>query len=297
MWTRRSFLAAAGLPAATSISWAGTPPFRFRSDFWVNLHHFVRAEARRRMQDAPRLLPELDDAVLRAYDRHARANLVFDQELIALKSALVEGAAPSQTLQSAAGVYRDKIWPAQDRENKAWIERMAPLALRHRNRFLKQLAKAFQAKWPAGPILIDVCPDSGPTLAYTTGRPKGTSGHVIIDPRRASEPAVAFEILFHEASHVVDDQLIAALNRASERLGRKPPEDLWHAVIFHTAGYFATQVRPTITPAPYARRFRLQEQYWASLDAHWQPWLEGKASFTSSLEGLISAVTSTLRVR
>jgi len=291
MFSRRQFL---GTSLAAPLL-SASPRFRFRSDFWINLHHFVRAEARRRMLGATRALPSLEDSVLETYERHARASLIFDKELVALKDALVEGSRPSQALQRAADVYRDQIWPSQDRENRFWIERVEPSVARDSPRVMKQLGSAYGAKWLKGAILVDVCPDTGPTLAYTTGRPRGTAGHVVIDPGRCAELDVAFEIVFHEASHTVDDQIVAALNGVAARVGRKAPEDLWHAIIFHTAGFAASRARPRPDFVPYARRFNIHPQFWRALDDHWQPWLEGKISRGEALEGLVRAAYAGLR--
>src|SRR5262245_40790111 len=67
------------------------PRFVFQSHAWVNLHHFLRAEARRQARGAELDLPlaELGDAeraawtaALAAYRDLARRDLLFDPELV-----------------------------------------------------------------------------------------------------------------------------------------------------------------------------------------------------------------------
>src|SRR5436305_13070516 len=88
---------AAVLALLTLIGLSGAPlraaetQFRFQDNFWVNLHHFVRAEARRRAFEAPLGMPmsalsEAERAAwassLDAYADLANLDLVFDERLI-----------------------------------------------------------------------------------------------------------------------------------------------------------------------------------------------------------------------
>ncbi|MBM3785725.1 MAG: hypothetical protein FJW30_15275 [Acidobacteria bacterium] len=257
----------------------------------MNLHHFVRAEARRRQNAVTLQLPAIESSVLDAYDTFARSNLIFDKELVAAKDELAAGGQPGPPLKQAAELYRKEVWPTQDRENRAWIERVEPLVLKHSAQALRLLEKAYRVKWPTGEMLVDVCPDTGPVLAYTTGKPKGTAGHIVIDPKRSAELDVAFEIMFHEASHIVDSHIIAAVDLAAARAKRKAPEDLWHALIFDTAGHLASVLRPNPEFVPYARRFNVFSRYRAAVEEHWKPWLTGRRSQRAALDALVRAVT------
>src|SRR4051794_16081345 len=76
---------------------AAETQFRFQDNFWVNLHHFVRAEARRRAFNAPLVMPtsalsEVErtawSSAVDAYADLAQLDLVFDERLISINKAL-----------------------------------------------------------------------------------------------------------------------------------------------------------------------------------------------------------------
>ena len=126
--------------------------FEFHSAFWVNLHHFLYAQARARMNtpDSRRRavagvradmaeesnLPPVQrrnwDAALDYYERElAPLDLIFDDRLVAITNSIAaQESAPSlqssgldpalvHALESAAPAYRSLWWPRHDRANRA----------------------------------------------------------------------------------------------------------------------------------------------------------------------------------
>lgn len=316
--------AAFAMAAATVVlvSFAGgpvhpsEPAFRFQSNFWVNLHHFVRAEARRRSMGVALALPveglaEAErpewNAALDAYVDLAKASLIFDERLIRVNSALA-GQATSPTLPAdliepdlaaalsrAAPIYRARLWTDQNRVNEEWITRVRPIIEKHAPSMLKKLAEAYHATWPAGPILVDTSRETGPTMAYTTRGPEGTAAHTTMAPEKSSDIAVAFEIIFHEASHAVDDQITRAIDEEGRKQGVKPLADLWHGVIFYTTGELAKREMgwdKDPNYQAYAYRTGVWERGWqpirAALEKSWQPYLDGKIPFERAVSGLVA---------
>jgi hypothetical protein len=315
---RAAILCLAAMPVGLAQAPAGDRPlFRFQSNFWVNLHHFVRADSRRRSIPGAPLLPlsELSaderaswNAALDAYANLAKANLVFDERLIALNNALSAlGDSPAlppgtvepkiaAALNGAAPVYRAHLWEHHRRDNERWIAGFRPLVEHHAAAVTKALAAAYHVTWPSAPILVDLSCDAGPNLAYTTGGPPGTSGHTVIAPLQAADRDVGFEIVFHEASHTVDDQIVKTLDAEAARQHVGIPTDLWHAVIFFTSGEvvkreLGKQGDPSYKP--YAYRFDLygKTAKWdlmrAALERDWQPYLEGKSNFETAIRDLV----------
>jgi hypothetical protein len=285
----------------------------FQSHFWVNLHHGLRAEARRAGRgEEPRsagagLSAEERatwDRALEVYRPLAAKSLLFDEGLVRMHAALAQvqgdgllppGVVDSElaaALDAAAPIFRAHVWPARRRENERWIEGTRPIVERLAGDVTDDLAAAYRLAWPAEPILVDVTADTGPDLAYTTNvAPPGFAGLAAINPSVAGGSAAAIECVFHEASHVVDGALVRAVEEASARVGVAPPRELWHALLFYTSGFCTARAlgREGTYRADLTRGF---PECLPALDVHWLPYLEGTGPFEAALDGLVRAVAS-----
>jgi hypothetical protein len=305
---------ALGAACAAPRAGAGAPQrFVFQNGFWNNLHHFLRAEARRATRQAELELPlaelaadERDawSASLAAYQPLAQRSLLFDPELLAIRrelarasEALPPGRLPpaiTRALSAAAPIYRARLWTTHADANEDWIAAIRPEAERLGEALVHALAEAYRLRWPDRPILVEPSWDCGPNLAYSTDTaPPDFAGHVTVASRSALGGPVAFECLAHEASHVVDGVLVRWIEDESRRQGVAPPEELWHALLFFTSGVVAER----IFGAEGTYRRDVAEAYpafHAALEQHWRPYLERDASFERALEGLVadSAVAS-----
>ena len=310
------------LAVLTVIGLSGRPlraaetPFRFQDNFWVNLHHFVRAEARRRAFNAPLVMPmsTLSEAErtawsssVDAYAELAKLSLIFEERLVRINNALAsqgEAAALPEgliepavvaALNRAAPVYRAHLWPEHRRLNEEWIATTRPLVEQHAPALIHALADAYHVKWPTEPILVDASFEAGPVVGYTTGGPPGLAAHTVIAPAKAGEPAVAFETVFHEASHSVDDQIMKLVDAEAAKQHVKPLPDLWHAIIFYTTGDLVKRElhkEKDTGYQPYAYRFGVYDRGWqplrAGLERDWQPYLDGKVDFPHALAKLVA---------
>ena len=180
---------------------------------------------RRRLQTSNESNNALDVALVAAYFRLCRerpawakaldnyadlaeGNLVFDERLVRINKALAirgdsppDGVVELQTaaaLESAAPIYRTHLWDRHRRANAQWIENYGPMIQQHSASVMKALAAAYHVSWPRRPISVDLACESGPDPAYTTDGPPGSAGHTVIAGSQASDPDVAFEILFDE---------------------------------------------------------------------------------------------------
>lgn len=286
------------------------PAFVFQSHPWVNLHHFLRAEARRaargaKVDLAPQELSEGElvawSAGLDAYAGFAQRSLLFDEELVALHVALA-GVAPetrvlppdvterigeplARALEGALPIFLERRWPARTRANEAWIAATRPEVERVAGSVLPAIARALEVPWPSQPILVDVTSETGPNLAYTTSAaPPGYAGLAAISPTVSG--AAAVECAFHEAMHVLDAGLVRWVEEESARQGIEPPPELWHALLFYTAGELTRRALGR------AGTFRedLERGFAAdlpALDAHWLPYLDGVEPLDVALRGVV----------
>jgi hypothetical protein len=282
-----------------------------------------------------------DDAVSYYAANYADKDLLFSTELILLKNQLGDfetcdelsgakkktcdaGLPPKLThiLEAAAPVYRVHFWPADDRANRAWVKRVAPLVTEQGVGLSHRLADIYQTRWPTEKIRVDVVRFANFAGAYTTLDPLRVTISST-DPR--NQDAAALEVLFHEASHGIAQPVEQAIIRECRQREKPIPRDLWHALIFYTTGEVikpvmdaepnakgntsqdgedATSARdgnagpstnsqiPQYTP--YAKREGLYQRGWESylqlLTIYWQPYLDGSVTFDNAIAHMVSAL-------
>ena len=211
------------------------------------------------------------------------------------------GAATSRALTTAAPIYRAHYWSAQRQLNDRWIAALQPLLAAHGSAMSAAIARTYRVEWPAAPIIVDAAAEAGPFGGYTIDGPDGSAAHTIIE---ASNPEyqgdMAFEMLFHEASHAraIGGRIIAAINAEAARQHVTAPRDLWHTVIFYTAGELARRELGKTGDAQYqayAYRYGVYTRGWQplrdALERDWQPYLDGRLGFDEALTALVRDTT------
>jgi len=104
-------------------------------------------------------------------------------------------------------------------------------------------------------------------------------------------------MVFHEASHglALLGALIEPMNRMAAEQKVTPPPQLWHAVLFYTAGEMTTRELKArgIDYMPYANAAFYDNMCGAGCLAkmrdHWTPHLDGKRSIPDALSALVAA--------
>lgn len=267
-----------------------------------------------------------DEAVSYYAANYAGQDLLFSTELILLKNQLGDfevcdelsgarkktcdaGLPPKLThiLEAAAPVYRAHQWLADDRANRAWIKRVAPLVREQGVGLSHRLADIYQTRWPTERIRVDLTAFAYRTGAYTTLDPLRVTISST-DPR--NQGSAALEILFHEASHGIAQPVQQAIARECRQREKPIPRDLWHALIFYTTGevikpIMAAEREPSQEPSPggsaseaayvpYAQKEGLYQRGWEEylrlLTRFWQPYLDGRATFDDAIAHMVSAL-------
>ncbi len=209
-----------------------------------------------------------------------------------------------EALERAAPVYREHWWPEQDRANRVWIARVAPLVRQLGVELSGQLADIYQRPWPSHRLRVDVVWYGGPFGAYTSLNPT----HVTISSHDArNQDIYGFEVLFHESSHALAGAVTDAIAREFRQRDKPIPRDLWHALLFYTTGEMVRrdvnframamareQGEDSANYLTYASRFGLYSGAWerfrALLDLYWRPYLDGKISFDTAIARIASNI-------
>ena len=210
-------------------------------------------------------------------------------------------------LEAAAPIYRAHWWADQDRANRRWVARVAPLVREQGVGLSERLADVYQTHWPKEKIRVEVCAYANAAGAYTTLEPLRVTISST-DPRNQGPEAL--EVLFHEASHDIAEPVETAIRRECKQRDKPIPRDLWHALILYTT---AEVLRPVMHDAatekgegdaplqdakagqvPHALRDILTQRGWEEyhllLSLYWQPYLDGKVTFDNAIAHLVSAV-------
>ena len=279
------------------------PLFSFHSNAWLNLHHYVRSNARGGPAPTGVTQEELAQwaAGVEFYKPYVPRDLNADEGMVAIKTALrraegkpnLEGitidAALKATLERLMPIYQKFLWPEHDRANRAYIAALQPLVDRHGAAIGQALARVYDVSWPRDPIPVDLTVTAGPSGAYGTSEP---SAHITIAPSSFRE-YTGLEMLFHESTHGIVP-LYQWVSQAAATQNVNVPPQLSHAVLFYTAGELTVRELKArgIEYTAWANAAFYDSMCGAGcrdkIVAHWAPRLDGKRSIPDALSALVA---------
>jgi len=269
--------------------------FEFRSNFWVNLHHFLYQQASSKSPE-PSDSPEWQHAI-EVYRNDIVTHELLSNDIAGINASLAQvesaeslngsgiDAELTQTLERAAPVYKARWWPEHNRKNVEWIAVVTPLVVKYEAVMKKELSSAYQTPWPADKIRTDVSKYASWAGAYT-----------LLDPTlitiSSKEPVTqtAVETLFHEASHAMIQKVSDAIDTeldAQKKVFKK--RAFWHAVLFYTAGEIAQRHLDDYTM--FGVKDGIFERAWPGalpvLEKDWKPYLDGKIDLATGARRLV----------
>jgi GNAT superfamily N-acetyltransferase len=262
--------------AQIDTGYGNLPVFEFHSGFWLNLHHTLYQEARKRTPGArsekgarssslaAKVLSDpstpLTDAERRAWDdavsyyaaNLAGKDLLFAGELVQLKEQLGD----FEDCIDLSGSKQKFCNAGLDPRLTKVLEAAAPV---YRARLWPEHDKA-NRRWVFGvaPLVRSQGIGLSQRLAdiYQTQWPRHkirvditayanwAGAYTTVDPLRVTisstdprnQGSGALEVLFHEASHGIAEPVEAAIIRECRQRDKAIPRDLWHALVFYTTG-------------------------------------------------------------
>ena len=308
--------------AAADTPVAEVSQLRLYSSFWQNLHHFLYLSAwagRPIVPRAPRLAMPLPQepvvsltadekaiwtAAVTYYDRNiASKDLLFDDDLTRIKVALAEAddglknvridEALRSTLLEAAPIYRKYWWSDHDAANRSWIERVGRQTPTVAAPIIERLTALYSVPWFTVPVRVDVVRAGKSQGAYTSIDPRP---HIVFASGDSSYDGWSgTEMLFHEASHAMFQNIRLAVNSAANA-ANKQPRDLWHVVLFYIAGEVTRQqlAKNGIEYRPYLYATGLFDAAWPAfrgpIEGHVRPFVDGQVPLDRMAAGLAQAL-------
>ena len=286
-----------------------TEHFRFQSNFWINMHHFLyqKASELRRDRTITRQEQELIDQLkgdglvryqesLKFYkDQIIDKDLLFNEHLTRVKTYL--SGFSNQTLPENADIdnslftvlnefrdtYRKTFWPLHKSANKARFEENISTFREIEPQVIERLYELTEASLPAEKTLVDITANANWAGAYTSNYPQ----HIVVSSTRTNTPGTTWiELVFHEASHgLVSGRtgLVGSTIRSqSKKLNKEVPRNLWHAVLFYFAGKATAEVLESngiSDHQEYMFRNNVFKQYHKVLNLYLPDYMTGKATF------------------
>jgi hypothetical protein len=294
--------------------------FIFHTDeVWLNLHHFLyvlgRAQnktfdsSREAVNKAP-AAQEKGLAMLSVSERSAwneavavyaasfsKKDLVFDDPMPAVAKVLAqagEGRLPANTmidttivsaLQRAEPIYRKAWWREHKGANEAYHSSIQKLVQQHGPTVLDFITRSYQTTWPEAGYEVHLAAFSNWAGAYST------EGNLLVVSTLAegNRELYGLEIVFHEAMHQSDPQILEALQTQARLQNKSVPRGLSHAMIFFTAGEAIRKV--SAAHVPYAEHAgvwqRGMSQFKQPLEQTWKPYLDGKGTRDEAMGELL----------
>ena len=297
--------------------------FAFHSDFDFNLYDTVLAAAAARLRErADPLHGECFDALVQEersawdaavgyYAETVAATRDFSRERFVVRSRLAGLPADLDDddrrdldlsllfLRAAAPAYRACRWPQQDAANRRWIDELVPRLEAHADAIGRRLETLYGARWRSLPIAVDVVETAGWAGADTIAD-RSHPTHVRISSVNAGyQGTAALEMIFHEASHELvsprNGPIAALLTAAAEAEGVELDRNLWHGVLFVTAGTVTAEVLEAAGEGayvPFAFAHSVFEPLLEPLRAHWLPVVRGEAPREEAARALVRAVAA-----
>jgi hypothetical protein len=301
--------------------------FSFHVDFWINLHETLEHESLlpnpgfdgpkslAHQSVAPASALAADDlarwqSALAFYGAHFTTHNTFDPAVMdetRFLAASASGAtlppcgAAAQwcaVITATAPVYRERFWPSHERLDRDYVERLSPQIAAHGEWMARRLAAVYETPWPSGPVDVEVTAAVPPFGASTIGEPPFTGAHAPLVAVSSEDPGytgdTGLEMIFHEASHLLVGRVQAALDESAKRQGRTPPDNLWHLLLFYTAGHLMKE-RLGADYVPYAERPEHSiftgrfAPCLSVLERAWQPYLDGHRALGPAVDAVVAA--------
>jgi hypothetical protein len=155
----------------------------------------------------------------------------------------------------------------------------------------RRLAELYRTPWFTSGVRVDVVRAGIAQGAYTSNEP---ATHITISSGNSSYSSWAsVEMLYHEASHGLIDQIS---RRIREEAHGKDVRNLWHVVLFYSAGEVVRQALAArkIDYVPYLYATGLLDRAWPQfrgpVEREWQPYIDGQVTLETAVTRLIAAI-------
>ena len=302
-----------------------TTYFDFRSNYVLNLHHFLLKKAstfgrmtHESQKQFDSLFAEIKapidiktktavmDAVKFYTDSLAKKNMLFDPEMTFLKyemessSSLEELATKNisknilSALNNCSDFYSQHLWNEQDKLNREFIASRIDLIKKIEGEVIRNSSKYYLYKYNGTKFRIDLVDYATFFGAYTTTEPYISA--VISSTYRSHSGTQGVEVIFHEVAHGMIDAIYNAQENACKDQNMEFDHNVWHTILFYSTGMFVKNElkKQNIDHEIYIYKNKLGDINPAvkktidAVAANWQMYLDEKATMNEAMTNILS---------
>lgn len=303
---------------------AETKYIEFHSNYLMNLHHFlfnkamhysfVRNEEQKNFDSLfvnlkipanPATKDELMLAVKFYADSLAKKNMLFDEGLTGFKYALEQSnsfdelkkksksSAIINAMQKADRLYRDNYWEQQQAANNSFITSWIGTIKKIEEEVITQCSKYYKYTFAGKKFRIDLTEYATFFGAYTTTEPYVSA--VISSGDKRHQGTQGIEIIFHEVSHAMIDEVFRAQQKICTDKNIAFDHNVWHSILFYSTGTF---VKNALAKEGLEHELYISKNKLASLNPtikkqidaitlSWQLYLDGKTDMQTALNAIL----------
>jgi len=282
----------------------------FKSDLQVNLHHFLYELARdkeyyKSIISSNNLTLQESKVLTQSVNlyKHEIGNghILFDYgEIPQMTSSVLNrklidfDTSISKAFLQFKPIYERIYWSSHHRQNKLWVDELAPKVELYSERIEQKLKDLFQSELITKDIhLVDVVYKAGTKNgAYTSGRSSQT---IINSTSKDYQTWFSLEMIYHEISHAVSlgrqSKLRKLISSVFTLNGLEDDIGIWHPIQFYTVGEVVKQVISEKEPnyIPYANYNGLYQGSWEYeniISKYWKPYIEGSVSMEVAINNI-----------
>ncbi len=310
------FFSTATLFAAKEQPIATTAKFEFFNNYWTNLHHFLYEKSQTAhaavVTDSieNQLIAGLSKEEKKIYDESlefykkylAKRTLVRDEVMEDLRRWLIQfgekdtpasdsiEASYVQLLKNFNPVYKKHFWKLHSDRNKEVLNKYLPTIKKIESEVFQNIATSAQAEWPEGKMRVDLSVHASRSGGYNFLNPTII---LVSTANERVEGTQFIEMLFHEASHTIISEDSGAISsniaRASKILGKEPPYDFWHMVLFYIVGKSTQEAlaKQGIEHQPHMEMHGIAKRYYNVLNDNMEIYMDRKISLYEALRRTI----------
>ncbi|EZH73026.1 hypothetical protein ATO12_18595 [Aquimarina atlantica] len=304
-----------------------TTYFEFHNNFWINLHFYlyetaaasykkpldkvVKKEVWQKLSQKEKVVFQ---KTITYYKDHIDLKNHFNQELIGFRKWITnyneQDVLPEsefeilfiKNLNEFKPIYSTHFWKTHRQINTDKLQENIDLIKKTENIVISRMAKIAQVKWQDTKIRIDLSIKSPGGGAFTLSRVPSS----IVLSTVANYPEIAgdwVETLFHEASHTVikgrKGAIAESINSVSEKLKVEPPKNLWHAILFYTAGKVSQEAfleQGINEYTLYMDRENVFSFYQHAIHKYFPPYLTNEVDLDIAIENIINSISDKLEL-
>lgn len=295
-----------------------TPYFEFYNNYWINLHHFFYKMSKEAEKSSfeevfegdflaklqPDQLEDLKEGIRYYQENLIDKNLLFNNQMYNLKRWLIQFPEQSNlpngafneelinTLNKLKPIYTSHFWSAHSQQNQAIIKEKLKWIKKFEHPFFSSMTKLSKNNLPEGKIRIDLSYHSNWAGAYTSIQ---GGVHAVVASNQGKLKGDWVEIIFHEPTHALIDveqgAVAAAIAKVSQQLEVRPPQRLWHAILFYLSGRIVQDLfnREGVEYQLMMFRKGIFESFHPYLN-QLDPYYDGKINLESAIKTLIESM-------